>query len=281
VDILWVFFIFYILGAGVAALVTYLLRKDGFENAISYCYSAPGGLLSHAASILFDEFSTSVVCGDDIVSRLSRHCLDLLKYDLKRVLSQCKIHKSGILNSIIYNFFSGMSEKTRTLIAFRKHSEKPICLEKIIAENQRLPLTYTSGYSGINLSEVSKAIPTFMPGKILYLEKIRDFGGKYNSELTPTVGVEIKSLNEHKTFIKRGNESLNNLKKLTQAQFKKASTIPKSLKNLKYVYVPRWADRYEFQQTIVSATMLSDHLPFEFMKQFEEMPASMALRTTS
>lgn len=99
------------LGAGVAAIVAYLLRKEGYSKTHAYAYEPAGGLLNLAASTLFDDFCTSVVTGDDIVPRLSRHCMDLLKFDMKRLLHTCDLAKHQILNSVLFHAFSGPSEK--------------------------------------------------------------------------------------------------------------------------------------------------------------------------
>jgi Lipase (class 3) len=266
------------LGAGVAALVTYLLRKHG-RPAICYCYSPPGGLLSEAAAIRFDDFATSVVNGDDIVPRLSRHCMDLLKFDIKRLLKECKLPKYRILHSVLYNSCAGTSRKTRTLVKSRtansKQSEE---LDRIRKETQSLPDNWR-GKSIPNLSDASKAMPTFMPGKILHLEKIRDFGNRYRQPPPSAVAAHPPPSKNNASFINKGNASLNTLKAHISTGIENVKTQIK--KDLKYVYVPKWASRYEFQQILVSKTMISDHLPFQFLKQFEEAPPNVPLRTTS
>lgn len=147
-------------------------------------------------------------------------------------------------------------------------------LQKIKNVTQSLPKEWRGKEV---VAEVSSAVPTYMPGQILYLEKIRDFGRKYIES------IEDETSHAREPTRDRANASLNLLKKHISAGIEHGiETVKRQVqkKDRKYVYVPRWADRDEFQQIIVSTSMITDHLPFKVLKQFEESPFGVGLRTT-
>ncbi|KAJ3127951.1 hypothetical protein HK098_005464 [Nowakowskiella sp. JEL0407] len=94
------------LGAGVAALLTWKLRTLGLP-AHCYSYAPPGCLMSPLASEYFKEFCVSIVIGDDIVPRLTRNSIEVLKWEIGRLLSTCEIHKYQILKSVIARWWKG------------------------------------------------------------------------------------------------------------------------------------------------------------------------------
>lgn len=213
--------------------------------------------------MLFDEFCISVATGDDFVSRLSRHCMDLLKHDLKRILHTCHIPKRRIFRSVIFHVCSGPSLKTRKLRDKTINKEE---LERIRIQTQSLPTEWKLGCP--DEPAVSTAPQTYMPGRVLYLEKIRDFGNYYG--LLPPKPTDGPT--------RRANATIRAFRSKIETGIQK---VKDSVKEGKYVYVPRWGKRHEFQQVIVSRSMLNDHWPFPFLKQFEEAPDGMPLRTTS
>lgn len=198
---------------------------------------------------------------------------------MKRLLHNCDMPKHQILHSVLFNAFSGPSKKTKKLILSQalEPDQLKLELERIKKETQSIPLQWRRG-SVINVADVSNAIPTFMPGNILYIEKLRDFTNQYrNPVLSPTSMEEAAyALAKHHHL---GDASLVKLKKQISKGIETVKRVVK--KDLKYVYVPRWAERHEFQQIIVSRSMISDHLPFSIFKQFEEAPPGFPLRTTT
>lgn len=124
--------------------------------------------------------------------------------------------------------------------------------------------------------EAGQPIPTItpplhLPGRILYIEKLRDFGG----HLDPTT-IEVS---------KSGTDPLAGLG--ATDPLRRAAISAKMLryyerrKDRKYVYVPRWAERNEFEEIVVSRSMISDHSPWAILREFEGAPAGWPLRTTS
>ncbi|KAI8914498.1 Alpha/Beta hydrolase protein, partial [Gorgonomyces haynaldii] len=248
------------LGAGVAALVGYYLRKKHASVRV-YAYEAPGGLLNESGASLFDDFCVTVVCGDDLVPRLSRYCMDLLKADLIRILKNCQEPKYKIIHSVIGNLFK-VSEKTKAIIGKDPEAAKRN-MEKIQKETSSLPQSWRGEQTA---QHVSQATPTFMPGRILYLEKLREFDRSERDDQAKEPSKQRK-----------GNQSLNKLKEQIQENIEKIQLK----KDFKYVYVPRWTDRKEFHQIIVSRTMLTDHVPWSILQEFEDAPSGVYLRTTS
>ncbi|KAJ3209281.1 hypothetical protein HDU67_006288 [Dinochytrium kinnereticum] len=88
------------LGAGVAALVTSLLRSN-YPSACCYAYEPPGCLLSALAAQHFESFCTSVIMGDDIVPRITRNSMEHLKADLSRVIGTCNVPKWRVFQSVL------------------------------------------------------------------------------------------------------------------------------------------------------------------------------------
>ena len=218
---------------------------------------------------MFEPFCVSVVTGDDFVARLSRYCMDQLKFDLTRLLKTCTLPKYQIIQSAVYNVCSGPSRKTKQLLRKTLSSDDLEQIKAEIARIQKETCSLPQNWRGADQNtNISKAIPTFVGGRILYIEKVRDFNQTYRQPIMTTD-------NTH-SFLK-GNASLLILKEHLAKGMKQVALK----KNHKYVYVPRWADRHEFQQIIVSRTMLSDHLPFGILKELEDSPSGVPLRTLS
>jgi len=83
------------LGAGTASLLSVMLRKD-YPEVRCWAFSPPGGLLTLQAAVYCQKWITSVIVGDDMISRLSRasleHIFDRVIYILENQHSpKCKI----------------------------------------------------------------------------------------------------------------------------------------------------------------------------------------------
>jgi hypothetical protein len=95
------------LGGAVATLLTFFLRRDGYPNARCYSYDPPGMVLSEEAADYFDEFTVSVITGDDLVARLSKNSVQVLKKDISRMLDNCHLPKWQIFGSSLGNALRG------------------------------------------------------------------------------------------------------------------------------------------------------------------------------
>lgn len=218
------------LGAGVAAILAYLLREEEhLENVSCVAYNPPGMLISEQGIPLFKPFCTTIVTGDDLICRMSLNSLDLIKSDLKIQLTSCNIPKWKILKSILFGYKEETSDIDESILKvnFGKGSLAKVFKSSTMSRKktwrQRLD---SSDDQAIHL----KRAPMFLPGRIIYLERQRDFKRVYHSVLS------------------------------------------KTLKEENHVYVPRWADADEFQELLISRTMLTDHSPFRLLKSLEKAP---------
>ncbi|KAJ3055017.1 hypothetical protein HK097_000096 [Rhizophlyctis rosea] len=133
--------------------------------------------------------------------------------------------------------------------------------------------TFTASFDDLEAGPIAPVVtpPLHLPGRILYIEKLRDFGG----HLDPTT----ISVSQSGTDPYAGLGATDPLRKIAIST--KTLRYYERRKDRKYVYVPRWADRNEFQEIIVSRSMISDHSPWAILREFEGAPAGWPLRTTS
>ncbi|KAJ3226264.1 hypothetical protein HK099_005261 [Clydaea vesicula] len=264
------------LGAAAGALLTYMLRSNGFLEAICYAYDPPGMLLTYESSVYFEEFVISIVNGDDFVSRLSLHSMELLKLDIARVLNNCDEHKWEVLGSSFMNFYFGRNRKFRP--KFPQLGRKSSSVEK--AENND---AFSVPYSNRESFEVSDEVKSpfdvqssvdvlsipklYMPGRLLYLEKCRMWDdGKDDLSFFSTRHFKKNSNQLSKIFpwlkdsFKDCNNDCDNLPFYFHAKTKTNEPISfrPSIKG-KYAYCPRWSDREEFSKVLISKSMFSDH----------------------
>ena len=276
------------LGAGVAAFVAYLLRREGFINTLCYAYEPSGSLLCEEAVPLFEEFCISVVTGDDIVSRLSRHTMDTFKSDVSRLIGACRQSKQQVFGSVMTNLCCrGPSEKSKAVmerlkkIVHRKPVNEPPLypIKKIREDAQNVT-------DGINLMEAGKLPveedthyaypPMYMPGRILYFEKLRGLSMKHSMDHVTPKSPQNTATTQTPKYRSRNaklrglaHASIMSIRKIIQPDHKEDNTRDRK-KSYKYIYLPRWADKNEFQYIVVSKTMLSDHTPFGILKELDE-----------
>ncbi|XP_028395223.1 sn1-specific diacylglycerol lipase beta-like [Dendronephthya gigantea] len=83
------------LGAGTSAILAILMKKK-YETVKCFAYSPPQALNLKAAKYC-EDFVTSVVVGNDVISRLSIHSVDILKKEIIDALKHCQMPKYQIL----------------------------------------------------------------------------------------------------------------------------------------------------------------------------------------
>ncbi|KAJ3160997.1 hypothetical protein HK101_000851 [Irineochytrium annulatum] len=157
------------LGAGVAALVASLLRSK-YPSVCCYAYEPPGCLLSARAAAHFEEFCTSVIMGDDIVPRIGKNSMELLKLDLARVIETCEVPKWRVFGSVLGgSSFVKNKEETQGLLHRRTPSGglAKEDLELIRRNSKHLKKGHDLTMPGPN------STPMFVPGKVLHIEKIK------------------------------------------------------------------------------------------------------------
>jgi hypothetical protein len=241
----------------------------------------PGGVVNEAAALLFDDFCISVVAGDDLISRMSTYSLDILKKDVKRSLENCDLPKYKVLGSAIANYYMHTKETRKTLLQRTQNGTLPDNgmgelqqseIERIRSATLSIPRQWRlASRPHLQNRETSETfVPMFIPGRILYLEKIRNYQKVFDvSESTQDVGWKRK----------RGQYSL---QRFTDVVRERVKILNHKSIDYKYAYAPRWADKEEFQEIIVSRSMIRDHvIVFGIMKEFENFNPSAPLRSLS
>ena len=232
-------------------------------------------LANEQAAEIFNDFCLSVVNGDDIVSRLSLHSCDVLKRDVARLLKNCNLPKYRVFGSALHNHFScfGSAESRKSLLQRTQNGSIPDGvdtelqeseIEKILSQTGSLPKRWREGLTGPQLqtASTSRHDCLFVPGRILYIEKLRILEPQ-QPRLPPSSETQTR---------KRGQESLQKIRQtISDAKHKLEIAKHKSFDS-KYIYTPRWASKHEFTEIIVSRTMIRDHLSvFGIMKEFDSV----------
>lgn len=257
------------MGAAVAALLTYFFRKDGYLQTRCYSYSIPALACVNTAE-LFEEFCISVVTGHDVVTRFTKCSMEIFKEDMRRLLKDCDLPKYRLMGRLTAQVLglgkkSEKSESFKNTLAlgYASAMEQANTSQKRWVENDR---------SRLHLQHMNKIPITPMgpPGRILFLERIRDFQGRFKKD-------DKAARAKTKRDRIKGNESQQQLKSKL-----KDDDSSKRQRNYKHYYVPRWADREELREIILSSTAIGDHsFVFEIMQDFEQIHPDHQLRTTS
>ncbi|KAI9340688.1 hypothetical protein DFJ73DRAFT_554383 [Zopfochytrium polystomum] len=177
------------LGAGVATLIACMLRPN-YPTVCCYSFEPPGCLVSAEVAEYLESFCTSVVMGDDLVPRISRNTMQMLKMDVARLIQSCdhpkwkvfgsalgtricftssrlgaskeKMERGGILHRrtpsgrLRPDDLALLRRRTNSLRAGRKSQGGKDLYEDMLLGLGQLPST-----------------PMFIPGRILYIEKFR------------------------------------------------------------------------------------------------------------
>ncbi|TPX42169.1 hypothetical protein SeMB42_g05251 [Synchytrium endobioticum] len=91
------------LGAGVAALLTHLLRT-AFPSVVCFAYGPPAVLASPSTSHYFATFVTSVILNADLVCRLTRRSLHALQGDVVHAVQTCRERKVDVLGKAVVEY---------------------------------------------------------------------------------------------------------------------------------------------------------------------------------
>ncbi|GAB1600241.1 sn1-specific diacylglycerol lipase beta-like [Argonauta hians] len=100
------------LGAGTAAILAILL-KEKYHDVYCFAYAPPGGLLCCSASDYSQEFTCSVVLGDDLVPRLGLSNIEKLKADVVAAVNACDLPKYKIFLSGFWKILCGFNVNCR------------------------------------------------------------------------------------------------------------------------------------------------------------------------
>lgn len=290
-----------------------MLRLDGYVNARCYAYEPPGQMLTEEAAIYFESFTISVVSGDDMICRLTRNSMQILKLEMTRLLSECQEPKYKVIGSALNSYCCGgkgnkkrpripttlmMSPDRKSCILNvtdsdstkerRRKAEKekhrlswvlkpfsPILQNEIQARVEKVKnLVKSMDPTHVKeevLEEVSllPSLPMYIPGKILYIEKCRLWNDDVDIDLPWTTSrFSMLSFDSDKSTPVKERSPMDS----------KAIEMNEKERKFKYAYTPRWASREEFQEIIVSRSILSDHFPFQMMKDLEAIEVGRKLR---
>jgi hypothetical protein len=231
------------LGAAIASILCYFLRKKGFQ-AICFGYAMPV-VGSDKVAELFEPFCISIVCGHDIVSRLSYTSWYYFTKDVERILKDADVPKYKVVPSMLMNALLHQQYSSRGWSWADRHAT---------VSDEGPP------FQKVSLPERLVHTCSAVPGRILYLEKLRDFAHRFEDTLVKT---RIEKLKEGIQYLIR--------RILLQKGSKRA---------IRFVYVPRWAETAEFKELVFSRTTLSDHSDCcEFVQDFADLSDHTQLHT--
>jgi sn1-specific diacylglycerol lipase len=163
------------LGAGTATILSIMMRPR-YPNIRCYAYSPPGGLLTLEAARHCEDFTTSVILGDDIVSRLSVPSFEKFKKKLQDAIKDCKAPKYRILVGGCWYLFVGGIPK-------RLICEDDSLLQETRSDTQLLngasTESTTNYHTYVSLVEESHRLhreavtqcPMYPPGKIMHVTR--------------------------------------------------------------------------------------------------------------
>jgi hypothetical protein len=138
------------LGAAVSSLLAFLIKNEKQlvpnNNVIAICYGTPACIISKSGITYFESFCTSVVLGDDFITRLNPRNVHILKEKIIKEYNACVLRKSDLLASAVYNKIFTNSKRAR-----RVRSD---CFEYEIEE--------------------PNVEGTFLPGNILHFQRVDD-----------------------------------------------------------------------------------------------------------
>lgn len=290
-----------------------MLRLYGYSRTRCYAFDPPGQLLTLEAAKYFDTFTISIVTGDDMICRLSQNSLQILKMDIARLLSECDLPKykifGGALSTLCFGSKAAKRPRLPTInrrsIAERVDDQRKKSIS--LASQKEFEYRASSRFSWVlkpfspilrneiqkkvkgfvkaidptaphehdvhdkECMEQSKGLPfpqMYIPGRILYIEKCRLWGDEEDIDL-PWTTSRYSMMTDSSSHSSSSSSS------------SKGSSTPKKKKGkAKYSYAPRWASREEFQEIIVSRTLLSDHFPFPLLEELNNTSPGRKLRAS-
>ena len=228
-------------------------------------------IVNRNACALFEEFLVSVVAGDDIVPRMHLHSLELLREDVGRLLENCNTPKYRVFASAVKSYYRNKNITT-------SNPANPAGLDKVELEKIRkfalsIPKQLRIGNQAHFIHIIrGSSPPLFIPGRILYLEKLR------NQESAKEDDSKINQ-QQSESRLKRGSRSI---ARFISAVKERLIIMSHKPVDFKYTYVPRWADKEEFQEIKVSRSMIRDHtIIFGIFREWQEYENCQVLKAFS
>jgi len=143
------------LGAGVAAILSLLLRPK-FPKVKCLAYEPPGCVFDRELAEASKEWVTSIVCGVDVVPRLSWQNAKLFRSQLFEMLRRSKASKPKIMSTLFRNVpHDELLYDTGAVPQDQERSDLARMIQKLSLEEE---------------SPMDK-IPMYLPGRVLHLAK--------------------------------------------------------------------------------------------------------------
>jgi hypothetical protein len=206
---------------------------------------------------------TSLVHGEDFVSRLSRRALDTLKSDVNQELKCCNQHKRDVLFSSMSNRFYNRHRTLRPIRELGKKLTPNKQLQRVLGstDGRVEPECDESIQMEVLHSSISSPEDLYFPGRILYVEKCRIFDDTSDNLSLYTKRHSLSLTSRLMPWNKRNSSLPKDTPYTAHASTRSGALVTlKPEINGKYAYCPRWVSREEFKMKIVvSSTMLSDH----------------------
>jgi hypothetical protein len=154
------------LGAAVSCLVAAKMRKI-HPPVRCVAYNPPGGLFDEELKNISESFCTTIVCGQDAISRLSIGTTKRIIDDMMFALASCKRPKLSVLFDSIIGRYSNVSAASHVFGAFDEL--EPDVMDVLLGYLQKSKL------HGKNVDNR----PMFPPGNIIFL---RPYGDQTDSK---------------------------------------------------------------------------------------------------
>jgi len=161
------------LGAGTATILAFLLRaKYSGTRVRCYAYSPPGGLLSKEAAVESEQFTVSLVVGDDVIPRTSLANIATLSEAIKHVTKECRLPKYKILG---YGCLACCCKTSNTPIRAELERLHPASTGSTphhsSSDGSRQELVTDEGTSALPTAPRINSFPAmYLPGRILHVE---------------------------------------------------------------------------------------------------------------
>ncbi|KAJ3101920.1 hypothetical protein HDU97_000961 [Phlyctochytrium planicorne] len=242
------------LGAGVASLLSYLLKLKG-HNVTCYAYSPPGCISTAETIPFFSSFCTSVILGDDIVPRLNRRTIERLKIQVKAAVQSCRRRKVEVLGGFVLADLFGIkaaaldsrddgwwNEVEETI-----HADPATDLEQnLAAQGVDSPLRQSVDVRG----EVSaEHVVMHVPGRVLYFVKER-----ISTDQASEGASGYESPDDEGGF----NDTLMRTPSSSTPSRRNTRTTRRKRRTM---YRATWASPMDINDIVISGTMGADHLP--------------------
>lgn len=222
------------LGAGVASLLAIMLKAK-YPNVRCFAFSPPGCVISDNCQEIVQEFVCSVVLGDDLVCRLSRHSMHKLKSQIIEAIENCDKPKYEILLKGCFRLICN----TRRSVASQE--DEPV-ENGVLIHNENGDADLEANTTHSEQRQLRQDEPLLTRSRTLSSTGgYQSFSNEStpDNETTPTVALQKGNLHIpgrilHITETGRGSN----------------------------VYKASWNSHLYFQNVLLSNAMLSDHKPY-------------------